>query len=109
MNRPDFSKFVNDTLDHIKGTLDIKGEEYTSIKEEDRFEAFLEIGKDEGLEPIQVLDILKGKHRFSEKLITRDFLETGEVPDRNTLKEKFGDQIVYLILKWAYLSEKFGA
>lgn len=102
MDKQEFEVFLDEVLTHIRETLVRKADEYTTDCSS-RFHSFKEAGREEGLHPLIILDVLKSKHRISEKDLTAGILEHGTMPSKEFLKEKIGDQINYLILKWGMI------
>ncbi|MEA3347270.1 MAG: hypothetical protein U9Q21_04205, partial [Candidatus Auribacterota bacterium] len=95
MDHKEFEVFLEKTLNYIRETLGRKGGEYTPTGNS-RFHSFKEAGKAEGLHPLIILDVLKSKHRISEKDLTAEILNHGTIPSSEFLREKIGDQISYL-------------
>ena len=98
-----FEQLVNDTLNQIKDTLLIKGKEYK--RNDNIFHNFEEGSKRTGLIREKVLDGMLLKHEISIADITND-LEKGILPKIETIEEKFGDNLIYLILKKASIIDK---
>lgn len=103
MTNTEFNEFLETILTNIKETLQKKEKEYSSGQ--DRFYSFQETAAEEEVHPLKALDILKSKHRICEKDLTRDVINGYPVPEKEYLREKIGDQINYLILKWAMLEQ----
>jgi len=103
MNPEKFEEIVNETLNNIKETLIVKGKEYR--RNNDPFHNFNEGSKRSGLIREKVLDGMLLKHEVSISDITND-LEKGILPKVETLDEKFGDNIIYLILKKASIIDR---
>lgn len=103
MTEDRFEQVVNETLKQIKDTLLIKGKEYK--RNDNIFHNFEEGSKRTGLIREKVLDGMLLKHEISIADITND-LEKGILPKIETIEEKFGDNLIYLILKKASIIDK---
>lgn len=103
MTEDRFDEVVNVFLNNIRDTLIIKGKEYR--RGGNPFHNF-DIGSQRsGLIREKVLDGFLLKHEISIADITND-LEKGILPKISTLDEKFGDNVIYLILKMASIIDK---
>ena len=98
-----FEQIVDETLNQIQNVLIEKGKEYR--RNSDPFHNFNEGWKRSGLIREKVLDGFLLKHEISIADITND-LEKGILPKISTLDEKFGDNVIYLILKMASMIDK---
>ena len=98
-----FEQIVDETLNQIKETLIVKGKEYR--RSNNPFHNFEEGSKRTGLIREKVLDGMLLKHELSIADITND-LAKGILPKIETIKEKFGDNLIYLILKKASIIDK---
>jgi len=98
-----FDEVVDETLNSIREILVIKGAEYR--RNQDPFHNFNEGSKRSGLIREKVLDGFLLKHEISIADITND-LEKGILPKIETIEEKFGDNLIYLILKKASIIDK---
>jgi hypothetical protein len=98
-----FEQVVDETLNQIKETLIQKGREYR--RNNDPFHNFNEGSKKSGLIREKVLDGFLLKHEISIADMTND-LEKGILPKIETVNEKFGDNLIYLILKKASIIDK---
>ena len=98
-----FEQIVDETLNQIKETLIQKGREYR--RNNDPFHNFNEGSKKSGLIREKVLDGFLLKHEISIADMTND-LEKGILPKIETVNEKFGDNLIYLILKKASIIDK---
>ena len=98
-----FEQIVDETLNQIKETLIVKGKEYR--RNNNPFHNFEEGSKRSGLIREKVLDGMLLKHEISIADMTND-LENGYLPKIETVEEKFGDNLIYLILKKASIIDK---
>ena len=98
-----FEQIVDETLNQIKETLIVKGKEYR--RNNNPFHNFDEGSKRSGLIREKVLDGMLLKHEISIADITNDLIE-GKLPKIETIEEKFGDNLIYLILKKASIIDK---
>ena len=103
MTDQEFDKIVDHTLNTIRETLIVKGKEYR--RNSDVFHNFEVGSRKSGLSREKVLDGFLLKHEISIADITND-LEKGILPKISTLDEKFGDNVIYLILKMASIIDK---
>lgn len=103
MTEKRFDEVVDVFLNGIRETLIVKGKEYR--RNNNPFHNF-DIGSQRsGLIREKVLDGFLLKHEISIADITND-LEKGILPKISTLDEKFGDNVIYLILKMASIIDK---
>ena len=98
-----FEQIVDETLNQIRETLIKKGAEYR--RNNNPFHNFEEGSKRSGLIREKVLDGMLLKHEISIADMTND-LEKGILPKIETVEEKFGDNLIYLILKKASIIDK---
>ena len=98
-----FDEIVNIFLNSVRETLIVKGKEYR--RNNNPFHNF-DIGSQRsGLIREKVLDGFLLKHEVSIADITND-LEKDILPTIKVLDEKFGDNVIYLILKMASIIDK---
>ena len=103
MTEERFDEVVDVFLNSIRETLIVKSKEYR--RNNNPFHNF-DIGSQRsGLIREKVLDGFLLKHEISIADITND-LEKGVLPKISTLDEKFGDNVIYLILKMASIIDK---
>ena len=98
-----FEQVVDETLNQIKEVLVTKAKEYR--RNNNVFHNFEEGSKRSGLIREKVLDGMLLKHEISIADMTND-LEKGILPKIETVNEKFGDNLIYLILKKASIIDK---
>ena len=98
-----FEQIVDETLNQIKETLIQKGREYR--RNNNPFHNFEEGSKRSGLIREKVLDGMLLKHEISIADMTNDLAEY-KLPKIETVNEKFGDNLIYLILKKASIIDK---
>ena len=103
MTEERFEQIVDETLNQITETLIVKGKEYR--RNNNPFHNFEEGSKRSGLIREKVLDGMLLKHEISIADMTND-LEKGILPKIETVEEKFGDNLIYLILKKASIIDK---
>lgn len=103
MTEKRFDEVVDVFLSSIRETILIKGKEYR--RNNNPFHNF-DIGSQRsGLIREKVLDGFLLKHEISISDITNDLVE-GKLPTIATLDEKFGDNVIYLILKMTSIIDK---
>lgn len=98
-----FDEIVQEVLDQVKEVLLVKAKEYR--RNNNPFHNFDVGATRTGLIREKVLDGMLLKHEISIADITND-LEKGILPKASTLDEKFGDNIIYLILKKASIIDR---
>ena len=98
-----FEQIVDETLNQIKSTLIEKGREYR--RNSDPFHNFNQGARITGLIREKVLDGMLLKHEVSIADITNDLVD-GKLPKIETVEEKFGDNLIYLILKKASIIDR---
>ena len=103
MTEQRFDEVVDIFLNSIRETLIVKGKEYR--RNGNVFHNFDEGARRSGLIREKVLDGFLLKHEISIADITND-LEKGILPSIKTLDEKFGDNVIYLIIKMASIIDK---
>lgn len=103
MTEKRFEEVVSIFLDGIKETLVVKGREYR--RNNNPFHNFDVGSQRSGLIREKVLDGFLLKHEISIADITND-LEKGILPKISTLDEKFGDNVIYLIIKMTSIIDK---
>ena len=103
MTEENFNKVVEDTLDSIKETMLVKSKEYR--RNNNPFHNFETGASKSGRTREQVLDGFLLKHEISIADMTND-LDKGILPKIETVNEKFGDNIIYLLLKKAMFIDR---
>jgi hypothetical protein len=103
MTEERFDQIISETLDKIKETLIVKGKEYR--RNNNVFHNFDEGSKRSGLIREKVLDGFLLKHEISIADMTNDLVE-GKLPKIETVEEKFGDNLIYLLIKKASIIDK---
>jgi len=103
MTEKRFDEVVDIFLNSIRETLLIKGKEYR--RNNNPFHNFDVGAQKSGLIREKVLDGFLLKHEISIADITND-LELGKLPTIKVLDEKFGDNVIYLILKMVSIIDK---
>ena len=103
MTEERYDEIVNCSVESIKHTLLVKSKEYQ--RNNNPFHNFDEGSKRSGLIREKVLDGMLLKHEISIADMTND-LEKGILPKIETIEEKFGDNLIYLILKKASIIDK---
>ena len=103
MTEERFDQVVDIFLNSVRETLLVKGREYR--RNNNVFHNFDEGSKRNGLIREKVLDGFLLKHEISIADITND-LEKGILPKIETVNEKFGDNLIYLILKKASIIDR---
>lgn len=103
MTEETFEKIVDDTLNQIKQVLLVKGKEYR--RNNNPFHNFDIGAQRSGLIREKVLDGFLLKHEISIADITNDLVDN-KLPTREIVNEKFGDNIIYLILKKASILDR---
>jgi len=103
MQEQRFNEVVDQTLNEIRETLIVKAKEYR--RNNNVFHNFDEGSKRSGLIREKVLDGMLLKHEISIADMTNDLTE-GKLPKIETVNEKFGDNLIYLILKKASIIDR---
>jgi hypothetical protein len=103
MTEQRFDEVVDIFLNSIRETLLVKGREYR--RNNNPFHNFDIGAQRSGLIREKVLDGFLLKHEISIADITNDVVED-KLPTKELLDEKFGDNVIYLILKMASIIDK---
>lgn len=103
MTEERFDEVVDCFLNSVRETLITKGREYR--RDNNVFHNFDEGARRSGLIREKVLDGFLLKHEISIADITND-LEKDILPKISTLDEKFGDNVIYLILKMCSIIDR---
>jgi len=96
----DFFKVINNTLDELKDLLLAKGKEY--VRNNDVYHSFNQGAIVKGTTPEKVLDGFLLKHEVSINDMTND-LDSGILPSKYKVNEKFNDNMIYLLIKKAMI------
>ena len=103
MTEKRFDEIVDEVCKQITDTLKIKAKEYR--RNNNPFHNF-DIGSQRsGLIREKVLDGFLLKHEISITDITNDLVEN-KLPSKKLIDEKFGDNIIYLVIKKASIIDK---
>lgn len=103
MTEKRFDEIVEETLNEIRETLLVKAKEYR--RNNNIFHNFDEGSKRSGLIREKVLDGFLLKHEVSIADMTND-LEKDILPKIETVNEKFGDNLIYLLIKKASIIDR---
>ena len=103
MTEKRFDELIDQTLNQIRETLLVKGKEYR--RNNNVFHNFDEGSKRSGLIREKVLDGFLLKHEISIADMTNDLVE-GKLPKIETVEEKFGDNLIYLLIKKASIIDR---
>jgi hypothetical protein len=98
-----FERIVNETLQQIRETLIVKGKEYR--RNNNPFHNFEVGARKKSISREKVLDGMLLKHEISIEDMTND-LDNGKLPSENSVNEKFGDNLIYLLLKKAMFIDR---
>lgn len=98
-----FDSIVEETLNSARQTLVVKGKEYR--RDNNPFHNFDVGAKKKNISREKVLDGFLLKHEISIEDLTND-LDLGKLPTEEAVNEKFGDAIVYLIIKKAMFIDR---
>jgi hypothetical protein len=93
----EFEILLNNRIELINRSLVVKGEEYCGNGRTDRMHNFITAAKRSGDTPEKALDGMLAKHLISYQDIIKD-LDSGIIPSKETIIEKYGDIINYFIL-----------
>ena len=103
MNNETFNIFAKRVFRDCMKTLSGKNAEY--MRNDNKFHNFIAAGKIRGCSAISALMGMKVKHTVSIEDIVRDYEATGKLPSLETLREKIGDEINYLVILQAMFEE----
>ncbi|MBP6566055.1 MAG: hypothetical protein KA270_02745 [Saprospiraceae bacterium] len=103
MSEARFDQIVDEVCEQIKNTLQVKAKEYR--RNNNVFHNFDMGSQRSGLIREKVIDGFMLKHEVSISDMTND-LEKDILPTKSVLDEKFGDNIIYLIIKKASIIDK---
>ena len=103
MTEKRFDEIVEEVCEQVKQTLLVKAKEYR--RQNNPFHNFDMGSQRSGLIREKVLDGFLLKHEISIADMTNDLVD-GKLPTKELLDEKFGDNIIYLIIKKASIIDK---
>lgn len=103
MTEERFNEVVEETLNEIRETLIVKGTEYR--RNNNPFHNFDIGAQRSGLIREKVLDGFLLKHEISIADITNDLVDN-KLPTKKVIDEKFGDNLIYLLIKKASIIDK---
>lgn len=103
MSEDEFDEVVESTLAKVREMLIVKGREYR--REGNPFHNFEKGSKKSGLSRERVLDGFVLKHEVSVSDMIDD-LDKGILPSLAAVEEKFGDILVYTLIKKASLVDR---
>lgn len=98
-----FERIVDETLQQIRETLIVKGKEYR--RNNNPFHNFEVGARKKNISREKVLDGMLLKHEISIEDMTND-LDQGKLPSESSVNEKFGDNLIYLLLKKAMFIDR---
>lgn len=104
MNTKEFNILLEARIKSMRQTLMTKSKEYST--DEDKLHNFKRAGKMLQCTPEQALIGMMVKHTISILDIV-DKLDKGEIPTKELLEEKIGDNVNYLILLEACIKERY--
>lgn len=96
MSEEYFTDRLNDVLEQIQQTLDVKAREY--VRNEDRLHNFNSGALKTGKIREQIIADFRLKHEISIDDMRND-INNGNLPTKELVEEKFGDVINYYILE----------
>ena len=99
----EFERIVDETLQQIRETLIVKGKEYR--RNNNPFHNFEVGSRKKSISRERVLDGMLLKHEISIEDMTND-LDQGKLPSESSVNEKFGDNLIYLLLKKAMFIDR---
>lgn len=98
MTEKEFDKVIEDTLQHIKNLLIVKGKEYR--RNNDVFHNFHQGMNITGQTREEVIYGFALKHIISINDMRKD-IKSGVIPKISTVEEKFNDLLVYTLIEKA--------
>lgn len=101
MKEERFEQIVDETLNQIRETLIVKGAEYR--RNQDPFHNFNQGAIKSQQHSLKVLDGFLLKHEISISDICDDIIYYDKKPKIETINEKLGDNLIYLLIKKAML------
>lgn len=99
----EFERIVDETLQSIRETLIVKGKEYR--RNNNPYHNFEVGARKKNVTREKALDGMLLKHEISIEDMTND-LDNGKLPSESAVNEKFGDNLIYLILKKAMFIDR---
>jgi hypothetical protein len=103
MTEQEFDKVIEDTLESLKQTLLVKGKEYR--RNNNPFHNFDTGSLMTGLLREKILDGFMLKHEISVKDMVDDIAQ-GILPSEEVVEEKFGDILIYTLIKKASILDR---
>ena len=96
MNREQFNKRIEDSLEKIKNTLTVKGAEYD--RNDNPFHAFETAAIVDGIGSFEVPWQYARKHFISIKDMKKD-IKKGYYPKKSLVEEKYNDLLNYFLIE----------
>jgi hypothetical protein len=103
MTEDEFDEVIDKTLNKARDILIVKGKEYR--RNGNPFHNFDEGARMRGMLREKVLDGFVLKHEISVNDMVND-IDKGILPSKEVVEEKFGDILVYLLIKKASILDR---
>ena len=104
MTEEKFEQVIEETLNELRNILIEKGKEYRRFQ--NPFHNFEQGAKRTGKLREEVLDGFMLKHEISIADMTNDLAIQGKLPSKETVGEKFNDNLIYLLIKKAMFTDR---